>query len=42
MTSAPKKRLEALSEQLVKKPEDPGKFENIPKLRHIAGDSVGP
>ncbi|KAF2496144.1 NAD(P)-binding protein [Lophium mytilinum] len=42
MTSAPKKRLQALSEQLVKKPEDPGMFENIPKLRHIAGDSVGP
>jgi len=42
MTSAPRKRLQALSEQLVKKPDDPGMFENIPKLRHIAGDSVGP
>lgn len=42
MTSVSKKRLQALSEQLVVKPADPGTFEDIPKIRRIAGDSAGP
>ena len=42
MNSAPKQRLQALSEQLVVKPADPGTFENIPKIRRIAPDSAGP
>ena len=42
MTSSSKTRLRALSEQLVVKPADPGTFENIPKIRRIAGDSAGP
>jgi hypothetical protein len=41
MSSAPKQRLAALSEQLSVKPADPGTFENIPKIRRIAGDSAG-
>ncbi|KAL8732514.1 MAG: hypothetical protein Q9166_002728 [cf. Caloplaca sp. 2 TL-2023] len=41
MTSAPKRRLQALSEQLSVPPADPGTFENIPKIRHVAGDSAG-
>ncbi|KAJ9667550.1 hypothetical protein H2201_002419 [Coniosporium apollinis] len=41
MTSAPAKRLQQLSEQLSKPREDPGKFENIPKIARIAGDSAG-
>ncbi|OCL12723.1 NAD(P)-binding protein [Glonium stellatum] len=40
MTSAPKQRLQALSEQLSKPLDDPGTFENIPKIRRIAGDSA--
>ena len=40
MTS--KNRLQALSEQLTVKPADPGTFEDIPKIRRIAGDSAGP
>lgn len=40
MSSAPKQRLQALSEQLSKPLEDPGTFENIPKIRRIAGDSA--
>ncbi|KAL8876374.1 MAG: hypothetical protein Q9192_008875 [Flavoplaca navasiana] len=40
MSSAPKRRLQALSEQLSVPPADPGTFENIPKLRHIASDST--
>lgn len=42
MTSAPKLKQQALSEQLSKPREDPGTFENIPKIPTIAGDSVGP
>ena len=42
MTSVSKKRLAALSEQLVVKPTDPGTFEDIPKIRRIAGDSAAP
>lgn len=41
MSSAPKQRLAALSEQLSVKPTDPGTFENIPKVQRIAGDSAG-
>ncbi|EON61296.1 3-oxoacyl-[acyl-carrier protein] reductase [Coniosporium apollinis CBS 100218] len=41
MTSAPAKRLQQLSEQLSKPRDDPGKFENIPKIPRIAGDSAG-
>ncbi|KAL1642456.1 hypothetical protein SLS58_005530 [Diplodia intermedia] len=42
MTSAPKTKQQALSEQLSRPREDPGTFENIPKIPTIAGDSVGP
>lgn len=41
MTSVSKTRLQALSEQLVVKPADPGTFEDIPRIRRIAGDSAG-
>jgi len=41
MTSVPKKRLQQLREQLVAPPADPGTFENIPKIRQVAGDSAG-
>lgn len=40
MTSAAKQRLQQLSEQLSVPPADPGTFENIPKIRRIAGDSA--
>lgn len=40
MSSAPKRRLEAMNEQLSKPLEDPGTFENIPKIRRVAGDSA--
>ncbi|MCJ1363667.1 hypothetical protein MMC16_002775 [Acarospora aff. strigata] len=42
MTSVPKQRLQQLSEHLSAPIEDPGTFENIPKIRRIAGDSAGP
>lgn len=42
MTAAPKRRLQALSEQLVAPVGDQGKFEDIPVLKKIAGDSTGP
>lgn len=42
MTAVAKRRLEALSEQLVAPIGDQGTFESIPKLKKIAGDSVGP
>jgi len=42
MTAAPKARLQALSEQLVKPREHPGTFEDIPRIPTIAGDSLGP
>jgi hypothetical protein len=42
MTAVAKRRLEALSEQLVAPVPDQGKFENIPKLKKIAPDSNGP
>ena len=41
MTAAPKRRLLALSEQLSLPPSDPGTFENIPKIRHVATESTG-
>jgi len=41
MTSVPKQRLQQLSEQLSVPIKDPGTFENIPKIRRIAGDSAG-
>jgi hypothetical protein len=42
MTAVAKRRLQALSEQLVAPIGDQGMFENIPKLKKIAPDSVGP
>lgn len=42
MTDVAKRRLAALSEQLVSPIGDQGKFEDIPKLKKIAPDSTGP
>ncbi|KAH8816243.1 putative 3-oxoacyl-reductase FabG [Xylogone sp. PMI_703] len=42
MSAVAKRRLEALSEQLVAPIGDQGKFEDIPKLKKIAPDSTGP
>ncbi|KAI9696352.1 MAG: hypothetical protein M1820_008194 [Bogoriella megaspora] len=42
MSGAPKQRLQALSEQLSTPMQDPGTFENIPKIKRVAGDSAGP
>ncbi|KAB8294040.1 hypothetical protein EYC80_009498 [Monilinia laxa] len=42
MSASAKRRLAALSEQLVKPIEDQGTFENIPILKKIAPDSTGP
>jgi hypothetical protein len=42
MASAAKRRLAALSEQLVSPIGDQGNFENIPVLKKIAPDSNGP
>ncbi|KAL8641411.1 MAG: hypothetical protein Q9228_001777 [Teloschistes exilis] len=42
MTSVPKRRLQALSEQLSVPASDPGTFEGIPKIRQLAPDSAGP
>jgi hypothetical protein len=42
MTAVAKRRLEALSEQLVAPIPDQGNFENIPKLKKVAPDSNGP
>lgn len=41
MASAPKQRLQQLSEQLQVPPADTAKFEDIPKIRRIAPDSTG-
>ncbi|KAL8854377.1 MAG: hypothetical protein Q9221_000864 [Calogaya cf. arnoldii] len=41
MSSAPRRRLQALSEQLSLPPAEPGTFENIPRIRRIAPDSAG-
>ena len=40
MTSA-KKRLHALSQQLVQGIPDAGNFEDIPRIRKVAPESVG-
>lgn len=42
MSAAARQRLQALSKQLVEGIPDEGTFEDIPKIRHIASDSVGP
>jgi hypothetical protein len=42
MSRVAKRRLAALSEQLVSPIPDQGKFENIPILKKIAPDSNGP
>lgn len=42
MASAAKRRLTALSEQLVAPIGDQGKFEDIPVLKKVSGDSNGP
>ncbi|KAK2805040.1 hypothetical protein FQN51_001135 [Onygenales sp. PD_10] len=42
MTSMAKQRLQALSQQLVEGIPDAGNFENIPRIREVAQDSVGP
>ena len=42
MSRIAKRRLETLSKHLVEGIPDEGTFENIPKIRHVAGDSVGP
>lgn len=42
MTAVAKRRLQALSEQLVAPVPDQGMFENIPRLKRIAPDSAGP
>ncbi|KAK0352467.1 hypothetical protein LTR91_026172 [Friedmanniomyces endolithicus] len=42
MSRAARARVQALSEQLVKPRQDPGTFEDIPRIPTIAGDSNGP
>ncbi|RMZ76028.1 hypothetical protein DV738_g5187, partial [Chaetothyriales sp. CBS 135597] len=42
MTSAPKRRLEALSEQLSVGIPSEGTYGDIPRIRHVAGPSTGP
>ncbi|KAI9930583.1 hypothetical protein ASPWEDRAFT_467946 [Aspergillus wentii DTO 134E9] len=42
MSGAAKQRLQALSQQLVEGIPDAGTFEDIPKIRQVAGDSTGP
>jgi len=41
MSSVPKRRLEAMSKQLVEGIPEEGTFEGLPGIRHIAGDSAG-
>ncbi|KAF7197283.1 3-oxoacyl-[acyl-carrier-protein] reductase FabG [Pseudocercospora fuligena] len=41
-SSAPKKRLQALSEHLVNRPKSVGSFENIPNIPTVASPSSGP
>ena len=41
MSSAPKQRLQQLSQHLQVPPPDPGTFEGIPKLQRVADDSAG-
>lgn len=42
MTSAAKRRLDALSQQLAEGIPDAGNFESIPRVRQVAGESAGP
>ena len=42
MTSSAKRRLQAVSKQLVEGIPDAGTFENIPRIREVAQDSTGP
>ncbi|PWY89811.1 dehydrogenase with different specificitie [Aspergillus heteromorphus CBS 117.55] len=42
MSGTAKRRLQAVSQQLVEGIPDAGKFEDIPRIRHVAPDSVGP
>lgn len=42
MTSVAKRRLEAVSQQLVEGIPDAGTFESIPRIRSVAPDSLGP
>jgi hypothetical protein len=42
MSAAAKQRLQALSQQLAEGIPTEGSFEDIPRIRHVAGDSVGP
>ncbi|EAW06793.1 SDR family NAD(P)-dependent oxidoreductase [Aspergillus clavatus NRRL 1] len=42
MSAVAKRRLEAVSQQLVEGMPDAGKFEDIPRIRTVAPDSVGP
>ncbi|CRG86595.1 Granaticin polyketide synthase putative ketoacyl reductase 1 [Talaromyces islandicus] len=42
MTDSAKRRLQALSQQLVEGIPDAGTFEDIPRIRTVAPDSVGP
>ncbi|EHA18274.1 hypothetical protein ASPNIDRAFT_47417 [Aspergillus niger ATCC 1015] len=41
MSSVAKRRLQAVSQQLVEGIPDAGTFEGIPRIRQVAGDSVG-
>ncbi|EME78770.1 uncharacterized protein MYCFIDRAFT_72506 [Pseudocercospora fijiensis CIRAD86] len=41
-SSAPKKRLQALSEHLINRPKSTGQFENIPTIPTVAPSSNGP
>ena len=38
MPADPKVKQQALSRELSEPPKDPGTFENIPRIRSIAGD----
>jgi microcompartment protein CcmK/EutM len=42
MSGVAKRRLQAVSQQLVEGITDAGKFEDIPRIRTVAPDSVGP
>ncbi|RHZ51223.1 hypothetical protein CDV55_102437 [Aspergillus turcosus] len=42
MSGVAKRRLQAVSQQLVEGIPDAGKFEDIPRIRTVASDSVGP
>ncbi|KAL4946789.1 hypothetical protein BDV06DRAFT_229676 [Aspergillus oleicola] len=42
MSGNARQRLQALSQQLVEGIPDAGTFEDIPRIRQVAGDSVGP